>query len=133
MWVTGLLCLPLETELVNIPPNKGNNRAYGQNLAVLSTGLKVWWPSHTNVIIIRTSQHCVGFPHPPHVHSIEWIFSPQFSPFLSLYFPFSGTWCTRENSLQQNIACQTLPFGTVLLGLSESWFQVIVGLQCARP
>lgn len=83
-----LLCLPLETELVNIPPNKSNSWAHGQNPAILSTGLRLWWPSHTNVIIIRTSQHYVAFPHPPHVHSIEWIFFFIFPHFFFPLFPF---------------------------------------------
>ncbi len=129
--MTGLLWLPLETELVNIPPNKGNNWAHGQNLAVLSTGLRVWWPSHTNVIIIRTSQHYVAFPHPPHVHSIEWIFFPVF-PISFPLFPFFWYMVyQRAWPLAEHCMPDASLWHFVLLGLSVSCFQVMVGLQFA--
>lgn len=67
----GLLCLPLETELVNIPPNKGTLQANGQNLVILSVLYKVWWSSRTNVIFIRTSQLWVVASHPPCVQTIS--------------------------------------------------------------
>lgn len=131
--MTDLLCLPLEAELVNIPPNKGNNRAHGQNLAILSTGLRVWWPSRTNVIIIRTSQHYVAFPHPPYVHSIEWIFF--FFSVFPISFPLFPFFWHMVYQRKQHSAEHCMPDASlwhfVSLGLSESWFRVIVGLQYA--
>lgn len=127
VWVTDLLCLPLEAEHVNIPPNKGNNRAHGQNLAIPSTGLRVWWPSRTNVIIIRTSQHYVAFPHPPYIHSIEWIFFfsfPHFFPSISLFLAHG---VPEKTAFSRTLHARRFPLALCLVGFvrklvsSDSW------------
>lgn len=86
----------------------------------------VAFPSHTNVIIIRTSQHYVAFPHPPHVHSIEWIFFfsfPHFFPFISLFLVHG---VPESIAFSRTLHARCFPLALCLVG-----FQVMVGLQFA--